>query len=446
MYFEVCPLPIDRVPPHDLDAEISVLGAILLNNKIVSQITEMIKPDDMYKEAHSLIFEGIISLHRDKTDITIITLPDRLEHFGYLDRCGGRDYILSILDSVATSAAWDHHCKIIKEKSQTRQLITACIEAAETGFSKFVNNEDILNALKNKIKNIETSVKTEEDSMDDLVYNKSKEIEHKKKTGNLYTGYLTGFDNIDSKMKGLTKKTTTYLIARPSIGKSALALNIAYNIANLYDEEQVLFFSLESNKSLLLDRIISSLSGIPLSAIQVGNIADSRYPELIEAYERASLNNLWIYESTKFKRIDNLRAKCEVKASQKKISLIVIDHIQLTKHPTPGKLSRNDQLDEISSEILDISKDLDCHALVLSQLNRGMEKRQGGKPQLSDMRDSGTLEQNADNVIGLHREDKESDTAELEMLKGRDKGTWSCQLRFDRFTQKYHDKFEMKQG
>lgn len=433
-----------RILPHNIDAEIAVIGGILVNSSAMPNIIEILDVNDFYKEAHKLIFDAMVSLYRDKYDITHITLFDRLDKFGQLDQAGGQEYILSIMESVVTSAGWEYHCKIIKDKSQTRKIIESCSIAAESSFNRFIDNDEIINNLKLSIKEIEGNRSTEEESTPDLIYQKSKEIEKRRSDGNLYTGYLTCFENIDSRMRGLSKKTTTYLIARPSIGKTSLALNIGYNIANLYPDEQVLFFSLESSKSLLLDRLLSNLSGIPLSAIQAGNINDSRYPMLIDAYGKCELiNNLWLYESSKFKRIDYLHSKCEVKASIKPISLIIIDHIQLTKHQNT-KQSRNDQLGDISSEIADIAKDLNCHCLILSQLNRALENRPDNKPQLKDMRDSGNLEQNADNVWGLHREDKESDIAEIEQLKGRDKGTWKTELRFDRFTQRYQDKFEMK--
>jgi replicative DNA helicase len=240
-------------------------------------------------------------------------------------------------------------------------------------------------------------------------------------------------------MLGLEPSTVTGLIARPSMGKTALALNIAENVAAEDKEKRVLFFSLESNVMALMRRRVSAQSYVLLSRIRSGDINDMEWGKIINAMNHLG-DNLFIFDSPKFKRIEDLYAMAETMALESKLSLIVIDHIQ--KMTTSLKTySRHNEISTISNKITSLAKDLKVPVLVLCQLNREAEKRVGKekKPRLSDIRESGDIEQDFDNVIGLYRESKEAEYANVECLKGRDTGTWETVLKFNRFIQKFYD-------
>ena len=264
-------------------------------------------------------------------------------------------------------------------------------------------------------------------------------IEERAKSGNRFVGVKTGFQNIDIYMNGLEPKTTNYLIARPSMGKTALALNISDFVALNYPGK-VIFFSLESGDKALTRRRLSAHSGIFLSRLRTGDVREDQWPDLIESANALSENNLIIIDRPRYKTIENLIALSESLAMESPLSLIVIDHIQRMRARKRFN-NRHLELSFISEEISSLAKDLDIPILILCQLSRKVEDRakHNQQPRLSDMKESGDLEQNADSVWGLYRKDKEDEYAHIEGLKGRDTGTWKTWLRFDRYIQKFYD-------
>lgn len=426
--------PLMKVPPHNLEAEIAILGAMLIRKQSIPKVQKIINPDDFYREAHKDICKAIFDL---KSKADIITVAEWLDKKNLLEKCKGSAYLISIVEAVVTSAGVEYHAEIVKSLSKRRQIISQCSITAEKSFQSWADIEEILSDHKAGIRSIQAGEQGDYRNNQEIVKAVFKDIQERSDSGNRFVGVKTGFQNIDTYMNGLEPKTTNHLIARPSMGKTALALNITDFVASNYPGKAI-FFSLESGDKALTRRRLSAHSGVFMSRLRTGDVLDSQWPDLIEAANVLSENNLIIIDRPRYKIIENLIAMAETIAMESPLSLIVIDHIQRMR--SRGRFNnRHLELSFISEEISSLANDLNIPILILCQLNREVEKRKDQRPKLFDMKESGDLEQNADVVIGLYREDKQSETMEIECLKGRDTGTWKTYLTFDRFIQKISD-------
>jgi len=426
-----------KVPPHDLEAEAAVLGACILNPSIVAHVRKTLNPDDFYREAHTLISEVIFDL-KDKT--TIITLADRLRAQGFLEKAGGNALLMDIAEHTATSAAWEYHSQIVKTKARSRRIISQCSNAIERAFSGQDEPGEILNDLKEELRHLISEDVAPYRQPVEVLKEIFADIEERAQSGKTEVGVKTGFKGIDFHMNGLEPRTTIYLAGRPSMGKTALALNIAENVAANYDG-LVPYFTGESGDTMLMRRRVASDSTVFYSRIRSGRIDEGQWPMLVESVDNLSkTNNFIIIDKPKFKTVEHLAALCEAEALDNPISLVVIDHLHVmrTKERTQ---SLNHQFSVISEKLQDLAKELNAPLLILAQLSRKLEERKGDKqaPRLDDLRESGTIEQNADVVIGLYRKDKTDETLQLEGLKGRDIGLWKSYLTFNQNIQRFYD-------
>ena len=434
------PIPQLNTLPYNPDTEQAVLGAMLINFKSISQVKQTLQPSDFFKESHEHICEALFAL-KDKVDA--YTIADYLTSKGVLEKAGGLSYIAQLTDSVITSVGVMSHCTILKELSERRKLIQVCQTTSDMAFRLESDLQTTLSSHKNEIRDIQAENNQDDyQSGDALIGQVFDDIQKKSDSGVYRVGVLTGFTDIDDKISGLEPKTVTCLAARPSMGKTALSLNIADYVAESEPDQKVIFFSLESNAKALIRRRLSTFSSVALTRIRTGNIGDEySWERLTEAANRLA-KNLIILESAKYKTIETMVSFSESIAMEDKISLIVIDHIQRMRSRTK-KNSRHLEISWISEEISTLAKNLDTPIIMLSQLSRAEKGSQGrnGKPDkfpiLPDLKESGDLEQNLDSVWGLWREDKDSDVMRVEGLKGRDSGTWLAWLSFDRFTQKF---------
>ena len=420
-----------RVPPHDLDAEQALLGACLLNPAIVPRVAKVLHPADFYRSANSHIAEAIFELG-DGTNL--VSLADTLRRKGALDKAGGMEHLVQLADSVSTSAAWSHCARIVKNMSRHRQIIAQCTEAMERSFAQLDEPGEILSDLKDRLKELIAEDTAPYRRPIDLVREIYADIEERNRTGQREVGVKTGLKAIDINMNGLEPRTTIYLAARPSVGKTALAVNISEYIATHHG--RVLYFTAESGDVMLMRRRLAAQSTVFYSRIRSGNIDDSQWPLLVEAVDELSkTDNFVIVDKPKYKFVEYLSALCEAETLDNPLSLVVIDHLQLMR--TRQKItSRHDRFSVVSEKIQDMAKDLNVPVIVLSQLSRAVGD---GPPRLEYLKESGDIEQNADTVIGLYRRDKTDNALELECLKGRDIGVWRSEVRFEQNIQRVYD-------
>ena len=423
-----------KVPPHDMEAEQSLIGAMFLKPKIVSEIMNVLEPDDFYRESNKYIVEAFFSL---KESSDFVTIADHLKKHDLYEKVGGFDYLATFANAVSTTGQASYYASIIKNLSNRRLLITQCSETAEKSFKLTEDFEEILAGHKDSLKDFVKESSSYRDSKEILkdVY---RDIEERYNDEYKSVGIETGFVNIDIHISGLEPKTTTYLIAKPSMGKTALSLNIADYVVTKYPGK-VLFFSLESGDKALTRRRLSTHSQVFLTRIRSGDLEEHQLSKIRESANVLSQRNLIIIDNPKFKTIESMVPLAESIGQNNKISLIVIDHIQRMRCRKKTQ-NRHLEVSYVSEEISSLANNLNIPILVLCQLRREPEGKKNYRPQLADMKESGDLEQNADGVWGLYREDKEAEETEITGLKGRDTGTWKTYLTFDRFIQKFRDR------
>jgi len=417
--------------PHDLDTEKALLSSLLINPE--RRIKPPIKASDFYLEKHQKLFTALQEL--ESPDMTL--LKGVLEKKGTLQTVGGIDYVAQLFEVSLTSGGVPFYAERLRELSRRRTL-------AMTGETLFQEACDLTKDLGETISNVKGAIRDLDRGMEpgqeasqgvlDRVF---KDIERRSQDGNYTVGILSGYDCIDRNLHGFEPKTLIYVGGRPSMGKTALALNLAENFARL-DQGAVVFFSLEMSSEAITRRRLAAESGVFLSRIRSGDIERDQWTRLIEAMDRLEKRSLLIFDHPRYKTIEALVSKADDLAMDNKIAALFVDHIQLMRCRQKFA-SRHLEVSFISGELKSLAKNLNIPVIALTQLNRGVEHRQNQRPRLADMKESGDLEQDADVVIGLYRESKESERLELAGLKGRDIGTWSGALRFNRFTQKIED-------
>ncbi|MFZ7112454.1 MAG: replicative DNA helicase [Desulfatiglandales bacterium] len=428
--------------PHDIEAERAVLCAMMIRFEIIPQVKSVLLPGDFYKEAHKHTSRAMFETRSGD----LVILGDFLKKEGLLEKAGGMACLGNLVDAVSTSAGWPYHADIIKKHSIRRRIIVECQKTLDACYDRTSENDQVLSDHKGRLRRIESDQAKDFEESKALIGKVFDDIQTRKDQGGSLVGAPTGFENLDEPTGGLEPKTTTYLIARPSVGKTTLALNIAENMARA-EGKRVLLFSLESSALAITRRRLSAESRVFLSLIRSGDVEDSQWSDLIGGAETLSKSGLLVLDTPKFKFIERLTSLCESMALEHDLSLIVIDHIQLMK-TRARTTSRHELLSSVSERLQDLAKDLNVPVMVLCQLNRKLEDRPVSRqaPQLSDMKESGDLEQNADNVWGLWRQDKTSEYMQIEGLKGRDTGTFKTWLKFDRYIQKFYDCEEQYQA
>lgn len=428
--------------PCNPESEAALLGACFLRPEIIRQVQEILEPADFYGEAHTLLFSVMCKLGKQVDASTVLAECQRA---GVLEQVGGKTVIADLAEGVSTSAGWKYHAESIKDNSDRRRLIAICEVARDKAFDPSNEYNQTISEHKEKVRELEPEDRTDRETNEALCKDILKDMERREASKSPYTGIRTGFENLDTRAWGLEPGTTTYLIARPSMGKTALSLNIAEHVSQ-NELGLVLFYSLESSGKALMRRLVAAHSTVYLTRIRKAELDDSQWPLLMEAFNELSANsNLRIISHPRFKQVERMIAKAETMALVRPLSLIVIDHIQRMSTGA-RKQNRHLELSYISELLTSLSQTLKVPMIVLSQLKRGVESRKDPRPELSDMRESGDLEQNADQVWSIYRKDKEAELAEIECLKGRDTGTWKTALRFDRFIQRFYDTDEQPES
>ena len=417
-------MELGKVPPYDIEAEQAVIGSMLTDKDAVIAAVEVLREDAFYRDDNKAIYEAIINLYNKSEPIDIITLKDELESMNKFEQVGGYEYLASLPDKVPTTANVQKYIKIVEEKSILRNLIKTANEIIDLGYNSTEEVEDIMDNAEKKLFAImqsknQKSYTTIKDALIES-FAKLEELYNRKQH---ITGVPTGFIELDYKTAGLHGSELILLAARPAMGKTAFALNIATNAA-LRANVPVAIFSLEMSKEQLVNRILCSEAMVDSNKVRTGKIEEGDWVKLAGAIGPLSESQIFI-DDTPGISIMEIRTKCRKLKMEKDIGLVVIDYLQLVQGSNKRSGSREQEISEISRSLKILAKELDVPVIALSQLSRAVEQRPDHRPMLSDLRESGAIEQDADIVIFLYRDDyynKESekkDIAEVIIAKQR---------------------------
>ncbi len=383
-----------RIPPHSVEAEQSVLGSILLDKDAMISVSETLIPEDFYKEAHKVIYECMLKLYNSQSEIDLITLAEELRDQGYLDDIGGIPYITSLSTIVPTTSNIKYYVNIVKEKSIVRQLISAANDIINLSYDSSAKVEDVLENAEKKIFDISQERTTNDFKQINQVLRDTYDMIEKLYTEkNEVTGLTTGFRDLNKKINGFQKSDLLLVAARPVMGKTAFALNLVQNAA-LKGDASVAVFSLEMSKEQLVQRMLSSQSNVELKKIKTGKLNANDWPRIIEAMAVLSEAKIHIDDTPGIK-ISELRSKCRKLKIEKGLDLVLIDYLQLMEGEGNNE-SRQQEIAKISRSLKILAKELNCPVVALSQLSRAPEQRADHRPMLSDLRESGSIEQDAD--------------------------------------------------
>ncbi|MFM2022615.1 MAG: replicative DNA helicase [Aquiluna sp.] len=391
-----------RVIPHNMEAEQSALGGMLLSQEAIADVLEVVTGADFYAPKHELIFNAIIYLFGRGEPTDVIAVTDYLNKQGNLLKAGGADYLHSLSSFVPTAANAGYYAKIVSDKAILRRLIDAGTRIAQSGYESQGEVEDLVNQAQSEVfAVVSQTAKDDYVGLSESIEFAIRDIEAAQNRGGDLTGIPTGFTNLDTYTHGLHSGQLVIVAARPSVGKSTFALDIARNAAIKHNQATI-FFSLEMGRSEIAMRMLSAESGIYLQSMRKGTLTEGDWAKL--AAVRGKINDapLYIDDSPNMSLVE-IRAKCRRLAQQVQLKMVVIDYIQLM---TSGKKveSRQQEVSEFSRALKLLSKELGVPVVALSQLNRQAEQTKDKRPELSQLRESGSLEQDADVVILLHRE------------------------------------------
>lgn len=421
--------------PHSKETEAATLGGLLLNPAGRAGIGIRLSSQSFYSEAHRHIFTAIME---SEPDYDFLAVTNTLRRKGNLEKAGGPQYLANLVMNIGTSAGLNNYVSELVNLQKERMLISACQKVEGQARAGNPLPDELIADLRASLREIEATGGTPETPTNrDILNAVLNDIESRAETGQRNVGILAGIDAIDSNTMGFERKSLVYVIGRPSMGKTALAVNMMLNMAGM-GGGLVVFFSLEMSTEALTRRMLAAESGIYLSRIRSGDLADAQYDGLLKAMNTLHGKDFFILDHPKWKAVELLSAKAEQLAAKSKLAAIFIDHVQLMRSNQKFG-NRHLEVSYISNELKAIAKALDVPVIALSQLNRKIEERTIKKPVLSDMKESGDLEQDVDIALSIYRENPKAEIMEIGCLKGRDTGTWKGQVHFDGFTQKIRD-------
>lgn len=393
----------ENVPPQDIEAEQAVLGAIFLDAEALVEAMAQIEPQDFYRRAHQIVFRSMIALNDRNENIDIITLKSQIESENTLEDVGGISYLTELSQVTPTASGVAHYAKIVKDKSTLRELIQAATKIVKEGYSQEGSVEEIVEAAEKGILNVsEKRNSTGFQAIADVLNSTMEHIDRLSQQNEDITGLPTGYPELDKMTAGLQPEELIILAARPAVGKTAFALNIAQNIGTRTDRS-VAIFSLEMGAESLVNRMLCAEGTIEAGHLRTGQLTEQEWHNLIMAMGSLSNTSIFIDDTPGIK-VSEIRARCRRLAQEKgNLGLILIDYLQLIEGS--GRESRQQEVSEISRQLKKLAKELKVPVIALSQLSRSVEQRQDKRPVLSDIRESGSIEQDADIVAFLYRED-----------------------------------------
>ncbi len=430
-----------KIPPQNLEAEQSILGSVLLENSTINSVLEVMSKDDFYSEAHRKIFNVMVELSEKNEPVDIITLSNALKDRNTLDSIGGTAYLASLVDNVPSAANVTNYAKIAKEKAILRGLIASATEIINSCYETGSDVDQILDQAENRIFEIaENKVRPSFHPIREIVKDSFRSIEDLYARKELITGVPTGFEKIDDLTSGLQQSDLIIIAGRPSMGKTAFALNIA-QFAALESQTPVAVFSLEMSKEQLVFRLLASEAKVDSQRLRKGFLGETDWPKLTAAAGRLSEAPLFI-DDTPAITVLEMKAKSRRLKADAGLGLIVVDYIQLMRGGNYRE-SREQEISEISRSLKALAKELKVPVIALSQLNRKVEDRTNRRPQMADLRESGAIEQDADVIAFIYRDEvynksednPEKGIAEIIIGKQRNGPTGTVKLAFlEKFT------------
>ena len=426
-------MEIGKIPPSDIEAEQAVLGSMLTDKDATIAAIEVLKEDDFYREDNKLIYRAILNLYNRAEPVDIITLKSELTSMGKFDAVGGLEYLADLPEKVPTTANVERYIKIVEEKAILRNLIKTANEIISLGYDPTEEVENIMDSAEKKIFDIMQSknqkgyspikdVLVDTFSQLEVLYNQKQHI----------TGVPTGFADLDYKTAGLHGSDLILLAARPAMGKTAFALNIATNAA-VRAKVPVAIFSLEMSKEQLVNRVLCGEAMVDSNKVRTGKLDEQDWAKLASALGPLSESEIYI-DDTPGISVMEIRAKCRKLKLEKNIGLVVIDYLQLIQGSNKRGGSREQEISEISRSLKILAKEINVPVIALSQLSRAPEQRPDHRPMLSDLRESGAIEQDADIVMFLYRDDyynedsEKKNVAEVIIAKHRGGSTGTVEL------------------
>jgi len=428
-------VPAGKIPPQNIDAEKSLLGAVLIDEETLADITEHVTLRDFYEKRHSIIYDAMMRLYEKRKPVDLLTLTDELKRKKELETVGGSAYLTELTNYVPTSAHAESYAEIVAQKAVRRRLIKASGEISEMGFNEDSTTQELLQqaeaelfavsdqSLKQDLVSIETILTDSFDRMEELHRNKGQ-----------LRGVRTGYRDLDNMTAGLQRSDLIILAARPAMGKTTLVTNLAYNVATIA-KQSVIFFSLEMSKEQLVDRMLADASGVDAWNIRTGNLSEDDFSKLSDAMGEMAEAPIFI-DDTPGVSVLEMRTKARRAAHEAPLGLIIVDYLQLMQGSGRDSGNRVQEVSEISRGLKLLARELNVPVIALSQLSRSVESRTPQIPQLSDLRESGSIEQDADIVMFIYREayynpdtDRENIT-DLIIAKHRNGPTGKVELYF----------------
>jgi replicative DNA helicase len=442
-------------PPQNTEAEASLLGSLLIDSDAIVKIADSLSPVDFFEARHQRIYEAVMQLYEAHEAVDVLTLTDKLKNNGYLDSVGGPGYLTELTNFVPTAAHVEQYADIVAQKALRRRLIAASNDIVGLGYDESKQLRELIEEAETRLFEVsQTHVKQSVISLEAILAESFDRLDDLHKDKQKIRGIPSGFKDIDEKLAGFQRSDLVILAARPSMGKTALALNFAHNVA-VQANQPVLIFSLEMSKEQLVDRLLSMESGVDAWALRTGNLTDADFEKIGQAMGTLSEAQIYI-DDTPGITISDLRTKARREAHQRPLGLIIVDYLQLMSGGSRfgGEGNRVQEISEISRGLKGVARELNVPVLALSQLSRSVESRSPQIPQLADLRESGSIEQDADVVAFIYREEyynPETDRKKLTDIfikKHRNGPTGGVELYFDNEKQrfrsvdtKHHDPF-----
>ena len=426
-------MDLGKVPPHDIEAEQAILGCMLTDRDSVIAAIEVLKEDAFYREDNKAIYAAILSLYSKNEPIDIITVKAELIETGSFERVGGLEYLASLPERVPTTANVDKYIKIVDEKAMLRNLISSANELVALGYDETEDVDRIMDMAEKKVFDLAQKKNTKGyTAIKDVLVETFAKLEELYNSKGQLSGTPSGFKDYDLKTSGLHDSDLVIVAARPAMGKSAFAINIATNVA-LQAKKGVAIFNLEMSKDQVGNRILCSEALVDSNKVRTGQLDDEDWVKLASTLTRLSEAPIYI-DDTAGISIMEIRAKCRKLKIEKDIGLVVIDYLQLIQGSGKKNASREQEISEISRSLKILAKELHIPVIALSQLSRSVEKRDDKRPMLSDLRESGSIEQDADQVIFIYRDDyynedsEKKNVAEIILAKHRGGSTGTVDL------------------
>jgi replicative DNA helicase len=426
-----------KIPPQNIDAEKSLLGAVLIDEETLADISEHVTVKDFYEKRHSTIYNAMMSLYEKHRPVDLLTLTDELKRKKELDIIGGSAYLTDLTNYVPTSAHAEAYAQLVAQKAVRRRLIKASSDISELGYNEETSTEELLEKAEAELFSVsDQSLKQDIVSIESILTESFDRMEELHRNKGILRGVRTGYRDLDTMTAGLQRSDLIVLASRPAMGKTTLVTNLAYNVATIA-KQPVLFFSLEMSKEQLVDRMLADSSGVDAWNIRTGNLSDDDFSKLSEAMGELAEAPIFI-DDTPGLSVLEMRTKARRANHEQPLGLVIVDYLQLMQGSAGSSIeNRVAAVGEISRGLKLIARELNVPVIALSQLSRAVESRSPQIPQLADLRESGSIEQDADIVMFIYREayynpeTERENITDLIIAKHRNGPTGKVELYFD---------------